>query len=201
MVEIKEGYNPEENKISILVKTTLIKKYYQNLSGLIKNGDGILKDAEVKRLDSDTANIMFPLPEDSVFKKAKTGAGIVGIDAEKMGGFYKTINKFIKSALRKEFRTTEFLPIGDDYKLEDLKNDVKSAIEGKRNFVVIHTFEEYLNSKNSILNKEKKEIEFNQVFAEYGTPLYADISILIYQGNLKELRDYLEPMFKLTKWV
>lgn len=201
MVEIKEGFNPEENKISISVKTALIKKYYSNFSGLIKNGKGVPKGTTVERIDSDTASIIFPLPENSTFKKIDDMRGAVGIDAEKMGYFYSTISKFVSSALRREFKITEFLPIGNDYRLEDLQQDVKNAIKDKRNFAVLHTFAEYQESQRPIKEGEKREIEFNQVFVEYGTDLYSDIAILIQQGNMKELRKLIEPMFKLTKWA
>lgn len=201
MVEIKEGFNPEDNRVSISVKTALIKKYYSNFSGLIKNGTGTPKGTVVERLDADTANITFPIPENSTFKKIDETKAAVGVDSEKMGYFYSTINKFIQSAIRREFRTTEFVILGKDYKLEDTQQDVKNAISNKRNFAILHTFAEYLESQKPVEKGGKKELEFNQVYVEYGTSLYADVAILIQQGNMKELRKLVEPMFKLTKWV
>lgn len=201
MIEIREGYNPEENKISILIKTALIKKYYNNLSGLLKNEEGIPTGTEVKRVDIDTVNILFPLPKDSTFKRTEEGMGMVGISSDKMENFYSTINKFIKGAIRKEFRSTEFLPIGEDYDLKNLKQDVKNAIRNKRNFVILHTYAEYLKTQEPIKKGEKRDIEFNQVYVNYGTSLYSDVAILIQQGKLSELRKILEPMFKITKWI
>ena len=90
MIEIREGFNPEENKISISVKSALIKKYFANLKGMIKTGDGIPREAEVERLDAggDVAVITFPVPEDSTFKKVDENVGAVGVNAEKMSVFY-----------------------------------------------------------------------------------------------------------------
>ena len=204
MIEIREGFNPEENKISISVKSALIKKYFANLRGMIKTGDGIPREAEVERIldaGGDVAVITFPVPEDSTFKKVDENVGAVGVNAEKMNVFYSVIYKFLNSAIRSEFKQVEFLPIGSDYDLESLKQDVKNAIENKRNFAILHTYQEYLDSQKLVPKGEKKEIQFNQVYINYGTELYADVAILIQQGKMKELRKLVEPLFKLTKWA
>lgn len=202
MIEIREGFNPEENKISISVKSALIKKYFANLKGMIKTGDGIPREAEVERLDAggDVAVITFPVPEDSTFKKVDENVGAVGVNAEKMSVFYSVIYKFLNSAIRSEFKRVEFLTLSG-YDLENLKQDVKNAIENKRNFAILHTYQEYLDSQKLVPKGEKKEIQFNQVYVNYGTELYADVAILIQQGKIKELRKLVEPLFKLTKWA
>ena len=202
MIEIREGFNPEENKISISVKSALIKKYFANLKGMIKTGDGIPREAEVERLDAggDVAVITFPVPEDSTFKKVDENVGAVGVNAEKMSVFYSVIYKFLNSAIRSEFKRVEFLTLSG-YGLENLKQDVKNAIENKRNFAILHTYQEYLDSQKLVPKGEKKEIQFNQVYINYGTELYADVAILIQQGKIKELRKLVEPLFKLTKWA
>lgn len=202
MIEIREGFNPEENKISISVKSALIKKYFANLKGMIKTGDGIPREAEVERLDAggDVAVITFPVPEDSTFKKVDENVGAVGVNAEKMSVFYSVIYKFLNSAIRSEFKRVEFLTLSG-YGLENLKQDVKNAIENKRNFAILHTYQEYLDSQKLVPKGEKKEIQFNQVYVNYGTELYADVAILIQQGKIKELRKLVEPLFKLTKWA
>lgn len=201
MVEVFESYNPEDSKVSISVKTALIKKYYLNLSGLIKKSKGVPKDTIIERVDEDVANIVFSIPKEFLSKKFDNDNNVIGIrvDREKVDCFYSAINRFINLALRKEFRSVEFLPIGDDYELDDLKKDVVDAIKNKRNFVVIHTYREYLDVRNNI--NGSNSIEFNQVYADYGTSLYSDIAILIEKDNLKELRELIEPMFKLTKWI
>ena len=202
MIEIREGFNPEENKISISVKSALIKKYFANLKGMIKTGDGIPREAEVERLDAggDVAVITFPVPEDSTFKKVDENVGAVGVNAEKMSVFYSVIYKFLNSAIRSEFKRVEFLTLSG-YGLENLKQDVKNAIENKRNFAILHTYQEYLDSQKLVPKGEKKEIQFNQVYVNYGTELYADVAILIQQGKIKELKKLVEPLFKLTKWA
>ena len=202
MIEIREGFNPEENKISISVKSALIKKYFANLKGMIKTGDGIPREAEVERLDAggDVAVITFPVPEDSTFKKVDENVGAVGVNAEKMSVFYSVIYKFLNSAIRSEFKRVEFLPLSG-YDFESLKQDVKNAIENKRNFAILHTYQEYLDSQKLVPKGEKKEIQFNQVYVNYGTELYADVAILIQQGKIKELKKLVEPLFKLTKWA
>ena len=202
MIEIREGFNPEENKISISVKSALIKKYFANLKGMIKTGDGIPREAEVERLDAggDVAVITFPVPEDSTFKKVDENVGAVGVNAEKMSVFYSVIYKFLNSAIRSDSKRVEFLTLSG-YGLENLKQDVKNAIENKRNFAILHTYQEYLDSQKLVPKGEKKEIQFNQVYVNYGTELYADVAILIQQGKIKELRKLVEPLFKLTKWA
>ena len=202
MIEIREGFNPEENKISISVKSALIKKYFANLKGMIKTGDGIPREAEVERLDAggDVAVITFPVPEDSTFKKVDENVGAVGVNAEKMSVFYSVIYKFLNSAIRSEFKRVEFLTLSG-YGLENLKQDVKNAIENKRNFAILHTYQEYLDSQKLVPKGEKKEIQFNQVYVNYGTELYADVAILIQLGKIKELKKLVEPLFKLTKWA
>lgn len=206
MIEIREGFNPEENKISISVKSALIKEYYANFKGMIKNGEGIPKEAEVERAigeegGSDIAIITFPVPSDSTFRKVDNNIGAIGINQDKIACFYNAINKFIGSALRKKYRSTEFIILGNDYPLSETQKDVRNAIKAKRNFAILHTFKEYQDSQKIPAKGEKREIEYNQVYINYGTALYADVCILIQQGNMKELRKLVEPMFKLTKWV
>ena len=138
--------------------------------------------------------------EDSTFKKVDENVGAVGVNAEKMSVFYSVIYKFLNSAIRSEFKRVEFLTLSG-YDLENLKQDVKNAIENKRNFAILHTYQEYLDSQKLVPKGEKKEIQFNQVYVNYGTELYADVAILIQQGKIKELRKLVEPLFKLTKWA
>lgn len=171
-----------------------------------KSFDGIT----VERESSNVASIIFPLPEDSQTRKLNEGNPeskmmAISMDGRKMGKIYETIGKFVNTALNKELKKIEFLPL-NGYPIEDLKKDVENAIKNKRNFCIIENYSDYLEMRNggsegTGKNKEDTKFYFNQLHMEYGTSEYSDVALSIMSGKLKELQENLIPKMKKINWI
>lgn len=197
MMKISENFEPSENVITLNVSTNLLNKYYPNLYGMIVKNKELPAGTKIEKLSSTEAMISFPVPENSTFEKIDETRGRIGIDSKIINKYFKLISNFSNLALRREFKHTEFLPIGNDYKLSDLQNDVKEAIKAKRNFVILHSFKDYKEGK------KPGEVKYDQVFVSYENDPsdYADVALMIISGNLKELRKWAAPKFKITEWI
>lgn len=189
MVNIVPGVDPENNKVILNVTTNLLGDYFNNFVGYLKKCSSMPSDLEVSKKDENTAIVQFSMPENSVIKKIDEQRSAVRVD---LGDANTAINGFIKAALKYKLRRTEFIPL-TGYPLEDLREDVKSAIKNKRNFCILETYQEYLENN--------KEFSFNQYYINYGTSEYSDVAISIMNGEMDELRDVLVPKLKQTTWV
>ena len=114
---------------------------------------------------------------------------MVGIDRDDMDGIMEIINKFTNSAIRKELKQTEFIPL-EGYEEDLLKEDIKTAVQNKRNLCIIDTYESYLK------NEEDRKYEYNQYRVDYGTNEYSDVAILIATGKLSEVRKLYKKKLK-----
>lgn len=67
---------------------------------------------------------------------------LVSMPPEVVDKLNDVINKFVNCGLRKTLKTVEFLPL-NNYELSGLQEDIKSAIENKRNFCILRDYKEY----------------------------------------------------------
>ncbi|MBP3732260.1 MAG: hypothetical protein J6I84_03355 [Bacilli bacterium] len=193
-MNIQPGYDPDKKRIVLNIELNLLSRYFNNFSGMILEDTGIPKDTEVEQLGATTARITFPVdPSQNIVKKIENGMSI-GVNMETMEVFQKIINSFIGSALRKELKTTEFIPL-NGYPAENLKEDIQAAVKNKRKLCIIQDFSEY-----QAMSEKNGKYVFHQYMVEHGTHEYTEVAILLYQEKLDELKKIFEGKLKLTNW-
>lgn len=192
-MNIQTGFDPDSKKMTVSVNTNLLKKYHINFKGLFQMAPKKPNGLEVNIKSGNLAIVTFPVPDENI-KVMDGGKGYVGIEKEVMDGIMGIITKFTSSALRKELKQTEFIPL-EGYDEDLLKEDIKTAVENKRNLCIIDTYDNYLK------NEEKKTYEFNQYQVNYDTDEYLDVVILIATGKLSELRKLYKKKLKKENWV
>lgn len=194
-MNIQPGYDPEKKCVTLNVESNLLRKYFNNFSGMIVDDPGVPKNTEVTQINEVTAQISFPVDDKSVVKMVSDNKMSIGIDPSSISVFQTIINSFIGSALKKELRTTEFIPLYG-YPRENLKVDIQEAVKNKRNLCIIKDYSEYLEMSEG---KSHKYI-FHQKIVEFGTSEYTEAAILLYNEKLEELRESFESSLKLEDW-
>lgn len=119
---------------------------------------------------------------------------LVSMPPEVVDKLNDVINKFVNCGLRKTLKTVEFLPL-NNYELSGLQEDIKSAIENKRNFCILRNYKEYQKMS------EERKYQFTQKLIKYGTSEYADVALLINSGKMDELRGWLDPQLSYCEWI
>lgn len=187
-MKVNNDFDREKMEVVINIQCNLLKKYYPNFVGILeKNKDDIPKGFSVRQASSDTAKISFPIPEGTTISK---GGGSFAVN---LMSLMDVINKFAGTALRYELEHTEFIPI-NGYPLEDLKKDIVASVKNKRNLCVLGDYAEYLS-----MEKEHK-YQFHQVYVNYGTPEWADIVLMILEGDMEKMRELYTPKLEFTEW-
>ena len=102
---------------------------------------------------------------------------------------------FVRSGLRKELKTTEFIPLYG-YSIENLSKEIIQAYKNGRNYCIVKDYDEYLNMV------EKNEYKFHQyvLSKELNKKDYMDVTLLIYNKNIEEVRNKFEKKLKLKNW-
>lgn len=192
-MNVQPGYNPEKRRITLSVETYLMMRYFKNFSGMITENPSVPKDTEVEWYDERTAIITFPVDNSGSVVNASENKLAIGISENSMTTFQSIINSFIECALKKELKTTEFIPLYG-YPKEELQKDIQEAVKNKRKLCIIKDFSEYKAS-----GEERKYI-FHQAVVEFGTHEYSEVSILLFNGDLKTLRKQYEDKLVLENW-
>lgn len=196
-MKISSNFDPERNVITFNVTSTLLKKYYYNLSGMLKADEGVssIKNIEMSKTGLDTASITLPIDGTSGIQTSQPRPGIMAVAVEKdlLTKVTDVLNRFVNLAINKELITKEFCPLFG-YNFANLREDLKLAIKSKRDLIFIDTYENYLNEcKNNTYH-------FNQYVIEYGTSEWADAIILIEKDRIDELEKWIKPLLKETYW-
>ena len=192
-MNVQPGYNPEKRRITLSVETYLMMRYFNNFSGMVTENPGVPKDTEVEWFNDRTAIITFPIDNGGSIIKASENKMAIGINENSMNVFQGIINSFLECALKRELKTTEFIPL-HGYPKEELQKDIQEAVKNKRKLCIIKDFSEY-----KAMSGEKKYI-FYQAMVEYGTHEYSEASILLFKGELKTLREMYEEKLVLENW-
>ena len=196
-MKFSQTFNPDNNKVVFILETNLLTRYFPNLKGLVENDKDVPSDIEVEQRNSNTALISFsPGPESgsSVQKLGdNSGSYRIAIDSRKVESINRVLSKFTRCALKKELMSTEFVPL-EGYPEENLKEEIISALKGKRKLCILKDYEEYLNMQ------EKELYLFHQYILEYGTNEYVDAILYIRNGNFKKLRELYNDKLVLTDW-
>lgn len=192
-MNVSPGYDPQKKRIIITVESNLLNKYFPNFSGMVMSDSGVPKNTEVDQSSPTTAIISFPSPLGSPVKKLDEERSAIAIDSRIIEKFNDIINNFIRCAIRRKLRTTEFIPLSG-YPVEDLKKDIQEAVKNKRSLCIIKNYDEYLAMENN------QKYVFHQYEIEYGTKDYTEAAILLYQGSMEELREMFEGRLELEDW-
>lgn len=194
-MNITPNYNPVENRMEFTFTCNLLRKYFSNFYGLVTKYPGVPEGTNVTPgQNSSQAVISFPVDQSMVKEDPNRDGVGVSMRRDEIEKLNAAINVFINGALKKELKTTEFIPL-KGYDISLLQVDIKAAIENKRSYCIIKDFDEYLESGKT------RTYNFNQVMVEYGTPEWADISILIEEGNLAALKKKYTPKLQFVEWV
>ena len=193
-MNISPGFDPNNNRITFNVKTNLLVKYFSNFSGLILNDKTLPKGIEVSQESENSAVISFPAPENAI-KKETENMKAIAIDVNIINKIENIVSMFVRSGLRKELKTTEFIPLYG-YSIENLSKEIIQAYKNGRNYCIVKDYDEYLNMV------EKNEYKFHQyvLSKESNKKDYMDVTLLIYNKNIEEVRNKFEKKLKLKNW-
>jgi hypothetical protein len=187
-MKVVNDFDREKMEVVIRIQCNLFKKYYSNFVGILeRNKKDIPKGFNVYQSSSDTAKISFPLPAGT---KISEDGGSFSVNLMSLMG---VINKFAGTALRYELEHTEFIPI-NGYPVEDLKKDIVASVKNKRNLCVLGEYAEYL-----AMEKEHK-YQFHQVYVNYGTNEWADLVLMILDGDMEKIKNIYTPKLEFTEW-
>lgn len=193
-MNISPGFDPNNNRITFNVKTNLLVKYFSNFSGLILNDKTLPKGIEVSQESENSAVISFPAPENAI-KKETENMKAIAIDVNIVNKIENIVSMFVRSGIRKELKTTEFIPLYG-YSIENLSKEIIQAYKNGRNYCIVKDYDEYLNMV------EKNEYKFHQyvLSKELNKKDYMDVTLLIYNKNIEEVRNKFEKKLKLKNW-
>lgn len=194
MKELVPGYNPINGDLEFTIELNLFKNYFSNFEGLIKMNEDLSKcNAKVRQVEPNKAVVAFPVDKDSI-KRINDGTASVRFDnVNGLRALYSVLNSFTRVALKKELKSTEFIPL-NGYPVEDLKNDIHAAVKGKRKLCIIDEYDEYLRMQ------KENNLVYHQYIVDYGTSEYADDVLLILDGNMDELRKRYSSKLEKTEW-
>lgn len=194
MKNIVPNYNPNSGNLEIKVELNLLSKYFANFEGLISmNKELANKGFSVKRENSTTAIVSIPIPDSQITPPNDNGVGTVRAEGTGIAEFFETLNSFVNSAIKKELKITEFVPL-NGYPVENLQEDIKAAVKAKRNLCIIGEYDEYLEKQKT------GDFAYHQYMIDYGTEEYADAAVLISEGNMDELQKLYKPKLTYTEW-
>lgn len=207
------GYDPEAKRFIIGFTSNLLKDYYPNLIGMLKQNFG--NKVTVENKSSNAINIFVPVDKNIASKleegnfmgnaeQAENWANKVfnskefSSSIEMLQDINILLSRFVGIASKKKSEATEFIPLDfdldQDYTYEEMVSDVRTAVENKRNFVLVEKYQVYKQICSSY------EIKFLGKEIKYGTSEYADIAISIVTGdkkNMEELRKQLNSKLSL----
>jgi hypothetical protein len=194
MKNIVPSYNPISGNLEITIEMNLLKKYFPNFEGLISMDEELSqKGCTATQTSSTTALVSLPVDKSMTTPPDENGMGRINADESGVVSLFKVLNSFVNSAIKKELRITEFIPL-HGYPVEDLQTDIEAAVKAKRNLCIIGEYEEYLERQRS------GNFSYHQYMIDYGTEEYVDAAILIKDGKLDELRKLYEPKLVYTEW-
>lgn len=198
-MKIKTGIDAETRNFCISIESPIFENYADRYEKVLKKSKDCPPGVEVTIENPHLIHVQFPPVPGTVSGNFMDG-GRVAVEKEGMVGIKAVMdftNRFVNLALRDLTKTTEYLPILDfsgGYSFEEMQEDVLSGIRGKRNFLIIDTYEAYKEGTSS------GKYEFNQYPIEYGSDEYVEVALLIRNGKLEELRKKYKNKLKKTSW-
>ena len=194
MKELVPGYNPTNGDLEFTIELNLFRNYFPNFEGLILMNEELAKcKAKVRQIEPNKAIVAFPIDKDSIKRVTEETATVKFDNVSGLQALYNVLNSFTRVAIKKELKTTEFIPL-NGYPVEDLQNDIQAAVRGKRKLCIINDYSEYLEKQRD------HNLVYHQYIVEYGTNEYADAVLMILDGNMDKLREIYTPKLVKTEW-
>jgi hypothetical protein len=206
-MKIIHSINLEKKRLELHVESNVFNEYYANFTGYAKTYPNLPKGMQIGR-DGSTVIISLPIPvlDFSSTNDMQEGIQRIGIEKESTKSLTETvmtlISKFFWMANRHMNQTREFLPLFG-YPEEDLKMDVLTAMENKRNLLLIENYSDYLDfSKSEKSPEDYYKVAFNQYLINYETNKseYSDVVSMLMLGKFDEWREIYKPKLKYTEW-
>lgn len=206
-MKVDMGVGPNEkgeNSIIITVKSPLLNKHFDNFKHIIEENErdvkGLPKGLKVlESINSGEAIITFPISDSQIDPTTvMSNRRRVKLNEGQMNSLNLALNLWESMAVRLELSKVEFIPL-HGYSADDLKKDVQDAVAHKRDFCIIRTYKEYLDSQAT--RNAKEAFTFVQYLVKYGTDEYSDVAISLYNKELKTLRDTYEDKLVRTEWI
>lgn len=183
-MKVTHDFDKENLRLVVEFQCNLLKKYYSNFVGLLKEDTTMPDGYSVSLVSPGVAKILIPIAS---IDKEKEALGF------NVGPIMGIIDRFASSALKYELEHTEFIPL-TGYPLRDLMSDIRNSVAKKRNLCVLADYDEYLRME------AERKFQFTQLYIDYGTDQWADVVLGVLSGNMEELRKKLGPQLKLTEW-
>lgn len=205
MRQFSAAYDPIKKRFVFQYKSKLIKKYSGKFDSRLEDlGD----EVQVHKFSEDKTlcEISVPLEiydehiqhqlDDEGNKTGMIKVAIQPEDAEELKNYSEEIQKrifeFEKEVVMEETKNLEFIPL-EGYPIEDLKKDVKSALENGRDFCVIDSMDSYLDFMNTMT--------LNQALYKHGSDMYYNIFLAIHNGDMDELKELTIKSLKKKEWA
>jgi len=198
MVKIITEINVTDQKFNMTVESesTLVSDHFSSLKGMLLNDSTSPSGINVDLIGKNSAIITFPI-RGGIIRKSETMAAVSDSATEEVNKVAKIVYRFIQAYVKSRFSTTEFLPILDfsgGYSFEEAQHDALTAVEKKRDILVIDTYESYKKQTESM------SCQFNQYLLKWGTSDYVDFVLLMRRGDLKQIRKTYGPRLKKFTW-
>ena len=205
MRQFSAAYDPIKKRFVFQYKSKLIKKYSGKFDSRLEDlGD----EVQVHKFSEDKTlcEISVPLEigdehiqhqlDDEGNKTGMIKVAVQPEDAEELKNYSEEIQKrifeFEKEVVLEETKNIEFIPL-EGYPIENLKTDVKCALENGRDFCVIDSMDSYLDFMNTMT--------LNQAFYKHGSDMYYNIFLAIHNGDLEELKELTLKSLKKKEWA
>lgn len=195
MMILKGIYDSMNKRLMIDFSCSLLREHYDVLDTIIKKhkkAGYISKSVELQKLEDSRCIIIIPM-EIPGSEKFADGERMTGIPKDLLNNITFVIEDFKNSALEKELKTTEFIPL-TGYPVEKLKADIMEAIKNKRNFCLIEKYSDY----KKFFNHEVTKLRQYKVL--YPSNDYSEVALSIYEGDLKSLREQYIPKLEEVDW-
>lgn len=194
MKELVPGYNPANGDLEFTIELNLFRNYFPNFEGLILMNEELTKcNAKVRQIEPNKAIVAFPISKDSIKKVNDDTAAVRFENVSGLKALYSVLNSFTRVAIKKELKTTEFIPL-NGYPVENLKEDIQAAVKGKRKLCIINDYSEYLEKQKD------HNLVYHQYVIEYGTDEYANAVLMILDGDMDQLKEIYTPKLVKTEW-
>jgi hypothetical protein len=192
------SYDFNKKKMIVIYKNNLLVENKEQLQGYIEKSNlpknSIISNDLGGRLN--VCNIEIPyVPEGNNIINKGNGIMSLPVPTELLNELSNVVNEFSSDCIKNIMNTTEILPL-KGYGIEDMINDVKTAIEKKRNFCIIRNYQDFLDGKNIITG------ELEIAMYKYMSEEYCNIAIEIAgKKSLSGLKKLTEKDLHKPEWL
>lgn len=198
MQNFEFNYDFSRKRMIVIYKNNLLVdnkdrlQTYIERSSLPKNCS-IASDYEGRK---NVCNIEIPFIPD-MNEVINKGNGVMSIPVPKdiIDELTTVVNTFSSDCIKKIMGSTEIIPL-KGYSIENIAEDIKKAIDNKRDICIIRDYQDYLDGKN--IFTDGLEIAIYKFMSD----MYCNIAIECVSGrSLKGLKKLTEKDLKVPEWL